>query len=103
MENYTNQLLENLKKKVYFFRYYLGWPSCSYAIMKSNKGFTFLIWVIDFFSKYTWVIPLKNKKGITIITNTFQKILDKSNCKPNKIWVARGSGFYNRSIKSWLE
>ena len=72
-------------------------------ISKSNKGFTFLLWAIDFFSKCTWVIPLKNKKGITIITNTFEKILDKSNCKPNKIWVARGSKFYDRSIESWLE
>ena len=55
--------------------------------------------VIDIFSKYTWVIPLKDKKGI-IITNAFQKILDKSNRKPNKIWVVQGSEFYNRSMKS---
>ena len=46
--------------------------------------------------------PLKDKKGNTI-TNTFQKILDKSNHKPNKIWVNKGSKFYNRSMKSWLE
>ena len=38
-----------------------------------NKGFIFLLWVIDVFSKYAWVAPLKNKKGITI-TNAFQKI-----------------------------
>ena len=55
--------------------------------------------VIDIFSKYTWVIPLKDKKGI-IITNAFQKILDESNRKPNKIWVVQGSEFYNRSMKS---
>ena len=48
------------------------------------------------------VIPFKDKRGITI-TNTFQKILKESNCKPNKIWVDKGSEFYNRSIKSWLE
>ena len=50
----------------------------------------------------TWVIPLKDKKGNTI-TNAFQKILDKSNLKPNKIWVDKGNEFYNRSMKSWLE
>ena len=42
------------------------------------------------------------KKGITI-TNAFQKILDESRCKPNRIWVNKGSEFYNKSIKSWLE
>ena len=49
-----------------------------------------------------WVIPLKDKKGITIV-NAFQKVLNKSDCKPNKIWVDKGSEFYNRSLKSWLE
>ena len=54
------------------------------------------------FSKYAWVVPLKNKKGISIV-NAFQSILKKSNRKPNKIWVDKGSEFYHRSIKSWLE
>ena len=51
---------------------------------------------------YAWVNPLKDKKGITI-TNGFQKILDESNHKPNKIWVNKGSEFYDRSIKSFLQ
>ena len=46
-------------------------------------------------------MPLKDKKGITI-TNAFQKILDESNWKPNRIWVDKGSKFHNRSMKSWL-
>ena len=45
---------------------------------------------------------MKDKQCITI-TNAFQKILDESNRKPNKIWVDKGSEFFNRSIKSWLE
>ena len=49
-----------------------------------------------------WVSLLKDKKGITI-TNAFKKNLDESNRKPNKVWVGKGSGFYNRSMKSWLE
>ena len=68
-------------------------------ISKFNKGFWFLLCVIDIYSKYSWVIPLNNKKCITI-TNAFQKILDESNRKPNKIWVDKGKGFYNRSMKS---
>ena len=44
------------------------------------------------YSKYARVIPLKDKKGITI-TNGFQKILKESNRKPNKIWVVNGRNF----------
>ena len=68
-------------------------------INKFNKGFRFLLCVIDIYSKYAWVILLKNKNCITI-TNTFQKLLKESNRKPNKIWVDKGSAFYNRSMKS---
>ena len=44
-------------------------------LSKFNKGFRFLLYVVDIFSKYAWVIPLKDKKGISI-ANGFQKILD---------------------------
>ena len=54
------------------------------------------------FKAYAWFIPLKDKKGITI-SNAFQKSLKESNRKPSKIWVDKGSKFYNRSMKSWLE
>ena len=66
-------------------------------IRKFNKGFRFLLCVIDIFSKYAWVVPLKDKKGISIV-NAFQKILKESNRKPNKIWVDKGSEFYNNSF-----
>ena len=52
--------------------------------------------------KNAWIAPLKDEKCI-IITNAFPKILDASDCKPNKIRVDKGSEFYNRSMKSWLE
>ena len=71
-------------------------------ISKFNKAFRYLLCVIDIFSKWAWIIPLKDKKGITI-TNAFQKVLDKSNGKPNKKWVEKGSECSNRSIKSWLQ
>ena len=58
--------------------------------------------VIDIFCKYAWVVPLKDKKGI-IITNVFQKILNGSNRKPNKIWVDKGSESYNNSFEKWLK
>ena len=71
-------------------------------LSKFNKGFRFLLCVIDIFSKYAWVIPLKHKRGISIV-NAFQIIFKKSNCKPNKIWVDKGSEFYNNSFKKWLK
>ena len=52
-------------------------------ISKFNKEFRFLLCVIDIFSKYAWVVPLKDKKGVSIV-DVFQKILDDSNRKPNK-------------------
>ena len=71
-------------------------------LSKFNKEFKFLLCVIDIFSKYAWVIPLKDKKGVSIV-NAFQKILDKSERKPNKIWVDKGSELYNHSFKKWLK
>ena len=47
-------------------------------ISKFNKGFRFLLCVIDIFSKYAWVVPLKDKKGVSIV-DAFQKILKESN------------------------
>ena len=66
-------------------------------LSKFNKGFKFLLCVINVFSKYVWVIVLKDKKGISIVT-AFQKILDDSKRKPNKIWVDKGSEFYNNTF-----
>ena len=51
-----------------------------------NKGIYFLLCATDVFSKCAWVIPLKDKSGIKV-TNAFKKLLDESNCKPNKLWV----------------
>ena len=67
-------------------------------ISKFNNGFKFLLCVIDIHSKYAWVIPLQDKKVITI-TDAFHKILKESNRKPNKIWVDKGGEFYNKSVK----
>ena len=65
-------------------------------ISKFNKGIRFLLCVIDIFSRYTWVIPLKDK-GITL-TNAVETILHESKHKPNKIWVDKCNEFYNRSM-----
>ena len=71
-------------------------------ISKFNKGTRLLLCAIDISSKYASVAPLKDKKSIPIV-NTFQKILGTSNRKPNKIWVDKGSKFYNSAFKKWLK
>ena len=66
-------------------------------ISKFDKGFRFLLWIIDIYSKYACAIPLKDKKGIGIaITNAFQKLIVELKRKPNKIWVDIDSELYNR-------
>ena len=71
-------------------------------LSRYNKLIRFLLCVIDVFSKYAWVIPLKDKKGVSIVT-AFQSVLKQSNRKTNKIWVDKGSEFYNASLKKWLQ
>ena len=71
-------------------------------ISKFNTGFRFLLCIIDIFRKYAWVIPLKDKKVVSIV-NAFRGILKKSNRKPNKIWVDKGSEFYNSAFRKWLQ
>ena len=78
-------------------------------ISKFNKGYRFLLCVFDIFSKYAWVVSLKDKKAVSIV-DAFRKMLDDSNrseakskgWKPNKIWADKGSEFYNSSFKKWL-
>ena len=68
---------------------------------KSSKGIRLLLWAIHLFSKYAWVVPLKDKKGATVV-NLIQNILDNSKRKPNKIWVDEGSEFHKSSFKKLL-
>ena len=66
-------------------------------IRKFNKRFRFSLCVIDIFSKYVWVVPLKDKKGVSIV-DAFQKIVKDSNRRPKKVWVNKESEFYNNSF-----
>ena len=66
-----------------------------------NKGIKHLLCTIDIFNKCAWFVPLKDKKGTSIV-NAFQKIISEGR-KPNKIWVDQGSEFYNKSFKDFLK
>ena len=67
------------------------------SLSKYNKGIKYLLCAIDLFSKYAWVVPLKDKRGISIV-NAFQKIISKGR-KSNKIWVDQGGEFYNNLLR----
>ena len=99
-------IIRKFKKRTVYSRFKDNIWSADLAdmqlISKFNKGFRFLLCVIDIFSKYAWVVPLKDEKGVSIV-DAFQKILDYSNRKPKKIWVDKGSEFYKISFKKWLK
>ena len=70
-------------------------------LVKYNKGVKYLLYAIDLLSKYAWVFPLKDKKGISIV-NAFQKIISEGR-KQKKIWVDQSSKFYNNFFKDFLK
>ena len=93
------------KRKVYSFFQDNIWGidlADMQLISKYNKGIRYLLCAIDLFSKYAFVVLLKDKNGTTIV-NAFQSILDNSKRKPKKIWVDQGSEFYNTYFKKWLK
>ena len=100
--NFINQKFK--KRKVYSSLRVNIW-GVDLADMQSlsnyNKGIKYLLYAIDLFSKYAWVIPLKDKKGTSIVNAFKKKISEKR--KPNKIWVDQGSEFYNNAFKKILE
>ena len=102
--NFINQLLKNHKKRKVYSSYRDNIWGVDLADMQSiskyNKGIKYLLYAIDLFSKYAWVIPIKDKKGTSIV-NAFKKIISKR--KPNKIWTDQGSEFYTKSFKDILK
>ena len=78
------------------------------SLSKYNNNYKFISTVIDIFTKYAWAFPLENKSGLSI-TNGFKTILSEGpqggseHRKPEKLWVDRGSEFYNKTFKSLLK
>ena len=71
------------------------------SLSRKNKGIKYILCAIALYSKYAFVLPLKDKKGISIV-NAFNKIIKQSGKKTNKIWVDQGGEFYNNIFKKWL-
>ena len=74
------------------------------SLSKYNKGNKYLLFATDLLSKYMWVVPIKDKRGTSIV-NAFQKIISNGK-NPNKIWVDQASefkDFKDNSFKDFLK
>ena len=85
--NFIGRLLENLRDEKLSFRDNIWGVDLAdmQSLNKYNKGIKYLLCATNIFSKYAWVVSLKDKREISIV-NAFQKIISKGR-KPNKIWV----------------
>ena len=70
-------------------------------ISRDNKGYKYLLTVIDVFSKYGWIQPLKNKTGLEV-EGAFKNIFAEGRV-PEKLWVDKGKEFYNQHVKKLLD
>ena len=68
---------------------------------KWNKGYRYLLMVLDLFSKYGWIVSLKDKKGETV-TEAFKTIF-KEGRKPQYLWTNKGKEYYNKNMRELLE
>ena len=103
LKNYKNRLLKNFKKRTVYSGFKDNIWRADLAelqlISNFNKRSRFSQCVTDIFSKYAWVVPLKDKKGVSNV-NVFQIIIDDSNRKASKVWVDKNSEFYKSSFKN---
>ena len=103
--NFINLLLKKFNKRKVYSQFKDNIRGVDLADMQSlskkNKSIKYLLCAIDLYSKYAFVVPLKDKKGMNV-TNGFNKIIKQSGRKPKKIWVDQGSEFYNHVFKRCL-
>ena len=71
------------------------------SLSKYNKGVKYLLCAVYLFSKYGWIVILKDRRGI-ITVKAFQKLISKG-CRPNKILIDQGDEFYNNIFKRFLK
>ena len=68
---------------------------------RQNKGFKYILVVLDIFSRYAWARALKNKTGASV-RNAFQNIISDGS-KPSKLWTDKGTEFYNTLVQKFLK
>ena len=72
------------------------------SLSSNNQGVKYLLCVLDVFTKYAWIKPLKDKKAKTVL-NSFIGKVNESKHKPNTVWVDQGRESYNNLMQKWLD
>ena len=67
--------------------------------LRGEPQFKYILTVIDLYTKYAWAVPLSNKKGQTV-ADAFKRIMNESGRNPKKMWVDKGTEFYNQYVKA---
>ena len=102
-EELHKSVTEKFKRRKVFARVKENiWAACvdkTESLSPKNVNLEHLSCLIDVFNTYVWVIPFKDKIG-KVVLNAFIKIVNKSNCKPNKLWVNQGREFYSKLMKN---
>ena len=105
-EELYKPVIKKFKRKKVYARFKDNFFAADLAEMESlysaNKNVKYLLCVIDFFTKYAWVKPLKDKNTKTVL-NALIEIVNESNRKPNQLWVDQGREFYNKLMQEWLD
>ena len=105
-EELHKPVTKKFKRRIVYAKYKDNIWTSDLAEMESlsskNKNVKCLLCFIDVFTKYAWIKPLKDKKSKTV-PNTFIEIVNEYNRKPNKLWVDKGRGFYNKLMQGWLD
>src|SRR5437773_2215328 len=70
--------------------------------MEPERGYKFILTIVDVFSKFAWAIPLKSKTGQEM-TETFERVFKESGRIPKKIWTDKGREYYNKTFRSLLD
>ena len=69
---------------------------------KYNKGYKYLLTIIDVFSKYGWIVPIQNKSGYSV-AKALEGIFKRSGRTPSRLWTDKGKEFYNEKMKQLLK
>ena len=96
-----NELYKPIIRNFFKKKVFSSFRDNSWGVNLADMQSLSKLYAIDLFSKYAWVIPIKDKKWTSIV-NTFQKRISKWR-KSNKIWVDQCSKFYNNSLKDFLK
>ena len=78
------------------------WSADLVFLPQKEQGFKILLTIIDLHTRYAWVIPLKDKQGVSIKT-AFEDIFEEYQRIPKFVWVDNGTEFYNKTFKSFCE